>query len=334
MSSTLNYINNHYLDSMRLVGDPPADALIAEIFSTLSDARVQEILAFIRKPNTVKWELWPVELLAFVREHIQLPEWADWRVLRKAAEFYRKHKDNIRLMLGLYSLPYCYAAAKGVQVLYASARLRNDTLQRLQETADFVDYIAKPRAFTLDKTEKNYGMEECLRIRLLHAISRYFCLTKTKWNMELGYPINQEDMAGTNLAFSFIVTRGLRKMNLAHEPEKSLAWLHLWNVVGWYMGISPNLICHTATDAFELDFLIAKRQFAPSQAGHELTAKLVETLQANVPDPKLSHLTIPYMQYLLGDEISKILNLPNTGTGFQSIELLRYANGFKSIFAY
>ena len=115
-------------------------------------------------------------------------------------------------LLGLLSLPYCYAAADGARVLDLSERIKNKPEHRLNETADFVWDVMAPNAFKPD----GKGFTSILKVRLLHAAIRFYTGKSSKWNAaDWGLPVNQEDMAGTNLSFSLLVVRGLRKFGLA-----------------------------------------------------------------------------------------------------------------------
>ena len=184
--------------------------------------------------------------------------------------FFAKHAQVIMNMLGLLSLPYCYAGANGSMVLYLSDRMRGDVGKRLIETGEFVWDVMAPNAFY----ENGKGFAAILKVRLMHAAVRYYTLQNNKWNDSYGYPVNQEDMAGTNLSFSLIVIRGLRKFGFNISYDEQQSFMHLWNVIGALLGLDNDLLPADGKQAFELEETIRLRQFTPSVQGHELTSSL------------------------------------------------------------
>eukprot|EP00957_Ditylum_brightwellii_P137078 10452197-Ditylum_brightwellii.AAC.1 len=92
------------------------------------------------------------------------------------------------------------------------------------------------------------GWSAALRVRHLHARVRRSILsqsassmreTKIAWDKaKLGVPINQEDMAGTLLAFSINVIEGIEFIagtDMAQNDQ--LDYLALWRYLGWLLGI-------------------------------------------------------------------------------------------------
>ncbi len=127
--------------------------------------------------------------------------------LNKESTSSGEHHRLISLLLGTYSLPYCYAGANGAQVLWISERIKNNTFQRLEETGAFVFGIMQESDW-----HNGSNFQRIAKIRLLHAAVRWFTLHSGRWNDAWGYPICQEDMAATNLSFSYIAIQGLPKI--------------------------------------------------------------------------------------------------------------------------
>jgi hypothetical protein len=208
-------------------------------------------------------------------------------------------------MLACYSLPYCYAGADGAKVLAMSQRIQTDTLKRLEETGEFIQII------TQEKNWKNgEAFRKILKVRLMHAAIRFFTEYHGTWNLAWGKPVNQEDMAGTNGAFSYIVIRGMRKMGTEPEEADSEAYLHFWNVVSVIMGIDKQLIPNNLREAFVMDKVIAKRQFRPSDEGKLLTKALLDTMGKFIENPLLKSFPAAQMRFLMGDKVADILGIP------------------------
>jgi hypothetical protein len=65
-------------------------------------------------------------------------------------------------------------------------------------------------------------------------------------------------MLGTLLAFITAVFRSLRRMGVRVPPEDEAAYLHLWSVIGYYLGIeAAGSITDTAGLGFGLAFALA-----------------------------------------------------------------------------
>jgi hypothetical protein len=226
--------------------------------------------------------------------------------LERGQHFFEKHGDLYTAMLGFYSLPYCYAFADGAEVLIRSKRIIDSIGERLGETGSFVMEIFKPGAFLTEKS----AFLVCAKVRLIHAFSRYFISHYAKdWNPAFGKAVNQEDMLGTNIAFSQIVLRGLLKLGISVTEEEHQTVLAYWKWVGEMIGIDVSFWPETSKEAFELDKHIRKRHIRASEAGQKLTQALLNFYRKSIPDPILSDQVEGIVSFFLGKEASKALNL-------------------------
>lgn len=227
-------------------------------------------------------------------------------VLHKAQRYFDKKGDLYLAMLGFYALPYCYAFADGAEVLVRSNRIVEQIGERLGETGGFVMELFKPGAFL--KADRAFLV--CAKVRLIHAFSRYFIQKHSKdWDPAFGKPVNQEDMLGTNLAFSFIVLRGLTKMGFAPTEEEQSEILAYWKWIGELMGIDTGYWPDTSKEAFELDRTIRKRHLKPSAGGQKLIKALIFFYQETIPDAVLSEQIQPILSFFLGKEASAALGI-------------------------
>jgi hypothetical protein len=241
------------------------------------------------------------------------PEYINPNKVKIAQAFFDKESNLYLALLGFYSLPYCYAFADGAQVLVRSKRIIDDIGRRLSETALFLLDSFRPGTFLID----DRALLTIAKVRLIHAFSRYFVSHYAKdWQSEWGTPINQEDLIGTNLAFSLMVMRGMEKLDKFPGTEVHEAVLHYWKIIGHYLGIDSNYWPETAKDAFELEKVIRKRNLKPSEAGEILTSSLLRFFEKNIPDQNLTAFSETMVAYFLGKEaseavgISQKVNLP------------------------
>lgn len=319
--------NDDFLSGKRQMGDQYADVFIQEVFKVPERRQgLQQWLATATSNQDLAAvaELFPGE--PFIDNAGKLPGWADKRLMKAGSEFFIKHAETVMTLLGLLSLPYCYTAANGAMVLYLSERIRKDTTKRLYETAVFVWEVMAPGAF--DNGGK--GFTEVLKVRLMHAAVRYYTLQSGKWDDSWGQPVNQEDMAGTNLSFSLIVIRGLRKLGLNVSQADQQAFMHLWNVIGFLSGLQEELIPQDPKMAQTLDRAISKRQFAVSSHGKELTKALTDHIIAVNKDKASANDILGLMRYLLGKEVAEMLSIDAPDLPAYKIGLIRTINLVKS----
>ncbi len=321
-------LDNAFMDSKRLQGDPEADRFIREVFADAAQkAGLQHALQKTVGNDYLDDFKQAYPGYDFIIGSDKLPKWADTRKMKAGAVFFSRHSEMIMSLLGLMSLPYCYNAAKGAMVLYLSERIRNDTTRRLFETTLFVWDVMAPDAFTAGAK----GFSEILKVRVMHAAVRFYTLKSGKWNDAWGTPINQEDMAGTNLSFSLIVIRGLRLLGFTVSKDEAEAFLHLWNVIGSLTGLEDELIPENPKMAQRIDRIIDSRQFIRSAHGLELTHSLTRHILSVNKTKATDHDILGLMRYLLGKDISDQLGISVPDLPAYKIGLIRTVNLFKSM---
>jgi len=325
---------NEQLALLRQQGDPVADALVSSLFAAGDRKVFGKILKDITRNDQLSYEGligqgFSEEIATYFSRHAALPSWANPAQLAVGSAFFDTYAADILYLLGVQSLPYCYAAADGAQVLYLSRRIADDTQKRLAETAYFVLEATASDAFEPTGT----AIASALKVRLTHAAVRFHLLRGNAWDTAWGLPVNQEDMAGTNLAFSYIPITGMKRMGIRVEERTANAYLHRWRLIGHFMGVDASLSMDTWHDAAALDKAIAARQFRPSEAGKALTAMLLqhlnwrfsENFQGRVPKGLVESL----MRRLLGNEVSDIIGVPPANAASALLPLIVGLNIFQ-----
>ena len=298
------------LDESRKAGDKSADELV----DTFIGSDKMESLYFLMRSNS--WSEAEeavrdnVPLKRFLENDVSLPSWADPENMEEAAKLFRSNGNEFLFLLGIVSLPYCYAAANGALSLYHTEKIRKNTEARLLDTTGFILYIKKSGAFN----EGGSGFLAIKKVRLQHALARYY-LSKVPEIIRLNeVPINQEDMLGTNLAFSYMALQTLPKVGVYISRDLENSYIHFWSVIGFLLGIPENLLPKNMNDAYYLEKLISDRQFRHSKEGEELTNNLLDYYISNIPNKATVRLIRPLIQYMLGDKVSQILRLSNGNT--------------------
>lgn len=300
----LKLYQNQHLDALRKQGDAIGDQTVNFLFQF--PEWIDTFNSWESFPKLEEIPSFPEPLAAFLMEFKKAPGWINPKKVKMAQVFFEKEGNLYLSLLGFYSLPYCYAFADGAQVLVRSKRITDEIGMRLAETALFLLDSFRPGTFL--------GNEEAMltlsKVRLIHAFSRLFIIKYAKdWKEEWGIPINQEDMIGTNLAFSLLVMRGMEKLGRYPGREMSEAVMHYWKVIGYYLGIQTSYWPETAKEAFELEKMIRKRHLAASDAGHILIQALMAYYRNTVPDPSLANRTSELVAYFVGPEAAEALDL-------------------------
>ncbi|GGD70975.1 hypothetical protein GCM10011514_38810 [Emticicia aquatilis] len=305
-------VTKEKLSIYRTLGDKEADEIIEQIVLQHGLTYLRQFMLFLSDYQNLSFENQSPILQAFLSANSSFPVFYDKKKLIRATDFYRDNQQNIGLILGLYSLPYCYLGADGAKVLYMSERIKNDTYKRLTETGNFLKAV-----MNYDNWQSERIFAICLKVRLLHAAIRYFTLHSKQWDMAWGYPINQEDMLGTNLAFSLVVLRGMEKLVYSVDKSYEDAYINTWNVIGFLLAVEPEIMPESYLEAVKIDKLIAERQFRESLEGQQLTASLMNVVRSFAPSGITANLLQSQSRMLLGEKYAKMLgiaetNIPNT----------------------
>jgi uncharacterized protein (DUF2236 family) len=266
-------LTDDFLDAKRQVGDEEADRVVAALIEARKVDEVdRDLLAVLRNNDPL-----PADLPETVHDYFEQTEGplqVDADALRRAQQVFATYGPEILMVLGFYALPAAYAARKGVQVLYRTAFLAKRPVRRVFETSRMVAEVMAPDGLAA----AGEGLRIIEKVRLMHAGIRTMLQQDEEhpWDPSLGVPINQEDMAGTLMTFSYIVVSGLEQLHIELDPADADAWLQTWFAIGRRMGVHEDLIPANREEAEELTRKIRKRQIAGSPEGIALTKALID----------------------------------------------------------
>jgi hypothetical protein len=271
---------NETLQPLRAIGDPLADAAIAELFADGGVASMNALMAsFVANEHLAPATL-PLTVQRYLEESSVLPAWADPAIVKAGEDVFWRFGPRIILTLCCYSLPFCYLGRDGVPVLAMTNRLSSNSKRRIVETAQMVVDCLQAGGLT---TGTGRGRLTVQKVRLMHAAIRRLAPSAPTYLPEFGIPVNQEDLAGTLMSFSWITLDGLEKLDIPLTEDDRQAYIHCWNVVGHLLGVHDDLLPANATEAKALSNAIAAHQFGPTQDGKDLTAALVDMMAHVLP---------------------------------------------------
>lgn len=318
-----------YLDSMRAVGDPPADAVIAALYSA-GDEAVQQANLLLRElvdNDDIPAQSLPASLRDFLAE-TQAPPWASQQAIEEGCLLFLRHGPQMITLLNVYSLPLTYTAKKGVQVLARTNRLNSNPTRRIVETAQMVIDVMSPGGLALDPHKFGSGVRSAQKVRLMHAAIRHLIQTRDpSWNPADGVPINQEDMAGTLLTFSTAILDGLERMGVHLKRQEQEAYYHCWRVIGHFMGVQAALRPEDLVDARALADRMLTRQEGACPEGQQLTQSLIKTHEHLLPGNVFDGVPVRLMRYFVGDARAQLLGIPEHAPLHTHRGMLRLLSG-------
>jgi hypothetical protein len=304
-----------FLDDMRNRGDPLADQAVAALYDTNKRdlSRINSLMRNLVSNDQLIPEQLPPEIQEYLVRSAPMLELDPERVLL-GEQVFADHGPEILMILGFYSLPFSYSARKGAHVIYDTGLLLQRAAQRLFETMQLVVDMLSPGG--MNPTGR--AIRSAQKIRLMHAAIR-FLLThdpRRPWDASLGVPINQEDLAGTFTVFTVIVAKyGLEKLGIVLPLEQQDAYLQAWRTVGLVQGIDPRLLPVTMAKVDEMSRIIQTRQVAESEQGRQLTASLIQAMEAILPKPFHGTPTVMMRHFLSEDpydgrNLATLLGIP------------------------
>ena len=309
--------NDALLDEMRRRGDPPADRVIEALLADRELEEARRLLRLLIENDSPPPEGLPPEVLEYLRESEHLAG-SELDAIDAGQEVFEDHGPLILMCLACYSLPAAYAAEKGVKVLHQTAYLEKRPAKRLFETTQMVLDVMTPGG--LERGGR--GVRTAQKVRLMHAMVRHMLRHRPDWPSELGVPINQEDLAGTLMTFSWITFDGLRRLGVDVPPAAAESYLAAWRAVGRLMGVAEELIPESIADAELLTKRIQSRQIAPSDEGRLLTQALLEMLMRNGGFGPFRAAPAAMMRHFLPAHVADFLGVPKNNVAHAVVDFI------------
>ena len=318
--------SNEFLDSMRQVGDVEADGVIRQLFLQGDVDAVNSLMMTLVRNDGLPSELLPEVVRDYLADNARVTfDNADQ--ISRAQNLFGLNGPEMLVALGFYSLPAAYAAKKGVQVLYRTAFLKDRPVRRVFETTQMVIDVLTPGGLA----PGGRGRVTVDKVRLMHAAVRHLLLADRAlpWDTaELGYPINQEDLAGTLMTFSYLVLDGLHRLGIAVPSEDQEAYLGLWVSLARLLGLRSEMYPRDVAEARALTDIIYRRQIAASMEGVALTRALLDGMQGLIPIEHLKGLPPGLVHFFLakdaigGQNVAELLQVPEEKLPLLAVRIL------------
>jgi len=293
-------------------GDPLADA-VADLLHDTPSARALLEVAIERGEGAVPDA--PAPIRALVHAVDRDPPWLDREALRVATETMLRMGTSGSYALAGASLMSGYLSSGGVKPLVATGALTRLARRRIAETNKFIRDIMTSG----DCARFSDGVKTTLRVRVMHAVIRRRLAGAPTWQTGAwGAPINQHDMAGTNLQFSVVYLAGLTGLGFVVTRREREAVMHLWRYFGWLIGVREELLPATLAEGLELLWALLLTEEAPDTDSRDLATALIEALADGLPSrvgQRMGALEgrflAGYSRYILGRAAADALGLPD-----------------------
>ena len=148
------------------------------------------------------------------------------------------------------------------------------------------------------------------------------------WDPALGVPINQLQLLGTLFSFGVMGVKALQRSGVRLAEEQAEAYIHVWNLVGYQLGIRADLLPLSFHDSKALWDLRRKREYGPTPEGKALTAAAIECMQELFAFMRLPGLPASGIRHYLGNETADMLGVPKADWTRVFFELMHRTDRF------
>lgn len=340
--SSLRYtdkFSKHKLDSMRVMGDPLADAVAAELHATGGLVGIHDLLSSVR----TRAELPEGRVFReFLEQTARVPEWRDRKAVERGQRLHAVTYPFQGISLFSGSLVGGAQFSNAAIVTALAGNITTDPTRRITETGMLLAALALPGMLEVG----GRAHDSLLRVRLLHAALRNWLprtgrLVKHKEAapahvyVDGEVPINQQDLAITLGVFLYINVRSLKRMGIHWSRDDCDAYVQMWRYAGHILGIVDDLLPRTIADMEEFMHASMLHQGAPEAIEgpkirafvDEFAAKANKDSRGIVPFTAAQSFLYQTIVYLNGKEYTSGMGIEDLGPSHWAVRLV-HATGF------
>ena len=253
-----NYEEYLSLNQALQTGDVPMDKVMDWVMTNPRQNRKLFETALYQGIDQLPQEI--PELTEFFNLVEQAPSWFDASKLETAIEFTHRLGSNGTYILRDLALMTGYQYPGFNQPLIITGALNKYAGKRLAETHKWWLDVTQLNSFA----RFNAGFTSTIYVRFIHALVRHQLGKSERWDARTwGLPINQFDLAMTNIAFSGVVLLGIRALGILPNQQEVENFLHFWKYIGWLMGIDEKWLVDQESEGWRLLYWM---QFAHPQS--------------------------------------------------------------------
>lgn len=294
-------------------GDPAMDTLVDWLFAENPGQR-KKLFEQALQHGVDSVEDCPQPISDFFALVDTVPDWVEPQQLDEAIEFMAAVGINANYILRDVALMGGYLLSGLNQALVLTGALNKGASQRVAETSKW----------WIECTEKGglkregAGFKATIHVRMIHTLVRRNLKNRKEWQAEQwGLPINQIDMAATNLAFCSLLLLGLRGLGIFPSPRESRAVMHFWKYLGWLMGVDEAWLADNETDGllmlYQSTFTQPAADWTSQALGHALSQEPLQKQYryfSRLQQQFSYHKHLSISQFFLGSKKMQQLGLP------------------------
>ena len=273
------YIEYQELNRSMIVGDPHMEKVVNWVFENPKKHRPMFNTALYQGVDKLT-ESAPV-LEEFFKHVETKPEWADFSQFNDAVKFIHRLGMNYGFVSRDLALMFGYMYPALNQPLLATGALNKNVSVRMAETTKWFLDVTEIDSFNRFST----GFTSTIYVRFIHSLVRRQLAKSPKWDhQQWGTPINQYDMALTNVAFSQVILIGIRALGIFPSRKELKSFMHFWKYAGWLMGVEERWLPETEWEAWRLLYWLRYVHPNPDESSKILGLSLSEEpLQRRYP---------------------------------------------------
>lgn len=237
-------------------GDQPMDQLLDWLFSENPGQR-KKLFEQALQDGVDSIKHCPDEIRQFFQLVDTVPAWVDQQKIDQALAFIAASGVNANYILRDMSLMGGYLLSGLNQALVLTGALNQGAAKRLAETSKWWIDCTSIGGLKRDGA----GFKSTIHVRMIHALVRRNLNKRKEWlSDDWGLPINQIDMASTNLAFCNLYLIGLRGIGIFATPTEARAVMHFWKYLAWLMGVEEQWLVDNEVDGWVMLYQLLQSQ--------------------------------------------------------------------------
>ena len=219
------------------IGDPLADAVVEDLLEFAPD-EVHATLARAMDDPSAELPGVPESLLEFMAQANDVPDWYDRRRAMAASRAFLRNSDIVLAALVGGSI------VEGFSTLISKpfrirGRVTTAGVRRLKQNG--MQLVEQYLPGGMDPGGDGWRLT--LRVRLVHAQSRYLIDRSDEWNHDkYGMPISAANVLLAGAAFSGRLMRHVAKLGGDFTREEREAYVHVWRYTGLLIGIPEEIL--------------------------------------------------------------------------------------------
>ncbi|MEY4578659.1 MAG: hypothetical protein RL701_3362 [Pseudomonadota bacterium] len=232
-----------------LLGDSVADAYAA-LIPTYGVRRLIVLLQQACDDGLAAVPDAPRELVAFIREMEQVPDWLDMAQVREGARLERNGAANLApfVIRGAFLATFLnkYSA---LPMALTGTLSHESAARRVRETASFFATTSLPDALE----RHGAGFKAAAMVRLMHSMVRFNALRSERWDVAVyGLPIPQVDQMPAGLIPVFLLAFKMLRQGRLEFTRAERAQVELSRYRCFLLGLPEDLLADTPQKIVEL----------------------------------------------------------------------------------